>query len=240
MANKNNNLKDEIKDRNTPRNGQRRYHNHSHREDKQSKIDEALDYIGASDGVTFLANGSPDGSDKVSEEDFENILKKMLAAESNKQKQKNNPSKNTTSGLIESFPFGCNPFNSSFTSANFNPFNSICDDEEDEFNDELTEVLGEILGDDYEDSCPVESVYKAMMQTRPLGIDWEKDKVIDFLKKNGYEIHQKISKIDGSEFTVAYKEGVTDPIEELSMTNLSKEFSRTIQDIILGWLMKIK
>ena len=79
-----------------------------------------------------------------------------------------------------------------------------------------------------------------IQKTKKFGIEWEKDKVVDFLKQNGYEIHQKKSKIDGSEFTLAYKAGVTKPIDEINITNLSKEFSRTIQDILLKWLLRIK
>jgi hypothetical protein len=243
MTNKNNNLNDDVNM--SKHNSRHRKHNNNKKDfsnNNTNRIDDILDYIGAKNGITFLANGSSNGANKVSPDVFEDILKKMLASDS-----PNNKKEGETSTDIGSIP--SQDYSYSLTHTRLNPFESTStddifedDDEEDYFEDGLENIFDELLGDNIEDeeNCPMGSLFKVMMQAKPFGIEWEKDKVVDFLKQNGYEIHQKTSKIDGSEFTLAYKAGVTKPIDEINITNLSKEFSRTIQDILLKWLLRIK
>ena len=242
MTNKNNNLNDDVNM--SKHNNRHRKHNNNKKDfsNNTNRIDDILNYIGAKNGITFLANGSSNGDNKVSPEVFEDILKKMLASDSPNSKKGEETAPNIGSVPSQDYSYNLththlNPFESSSTDDIFE------DDEEDYFEDGLENIFDELLGDDDiedEESCPMSSLFKVMMQTRPFGIEWEKDKVVDFLKQNGYEIHQKKSKIDGSEFTLAYKAGVTKPIDEINITNLSKEFSRTIQDILLKWLLRIK
>lgn len=243
MTNKNNNLNDDVNM--SKHNNRHRKHNNNKKDfsnNNSNRIDDILNYIGAKNGITFLANGSSNGDNKVSPEVFEDILKKMLASDSPNSKKGEETAPNIGSVPSQDYSYNLththlNPFESSSTDDIFE------DDEEDYFEDGLENIFDELLGDDdieNEENCPMSSLFKVMMQTRPFGIEWEKDKVVDFLKQNGYEIHQKKSKIDGSEFTLAYKAGVTKPIDEINITNLSKEFSRTIQDILLKWLLRIK
>lgn len=240
MTNKNNNLNDDVNM--SKHNNRHRKHNNNKKDFfNNTNINDILDYIGAKNGITFLANGSSNGANKVSPEVFEDILKKMLASDSPNSKKEEETAPNIGSVPSQDYSYNLthtrlNPFESSITDDIFEE-----DDEEDYFEDGLDNIFDELLEDDEdEESCPMSSLFKVMMQTRPFGIEWEKDKVVDFLKQNGYEIHQKKSKIDGSEFTLAYKAGVTKPIDEINITNLSKEFSRTIQDILLKWLLRIK
>lgn len=242
MTNKNNNLNDDVNM--SKHNNRHRKHNNNKKDFfNNTNINDILDYIGAKNGITFLANGSSNGANKVSPEVFEDILKKMLASDSPNSKKGEETAPNIGSVPSQDYSYNLthtrlNPFESSSTDDIFEG-----DDEEDYFEDGLENIFDELLEDDdieNEESCPMSSLFKVMMQTRPFGIEWEKDKVVEFLKQNGYEIHQKKSKIDGSEFTLAYKDGVTKPIDEINITNLSKEFSRTIQDILLKWLLRIK
>ena len=242
MTNKNNNLNDDVNM--SKHNNRHRKHNNNKKDfSNNTNINDILDYIGAKNGITFLANGSSNGANKVSPEVFEDILKKMLASDSPNSKKGEETAPNIGSVPSQDYSYNLththlNPFESSSTDDIFEE-----GDEEDYFEDGLENIFDELLGDDdieNEENCPMSSIFKVMMQTRPFGIEWEKDKVVDFLKQNGYEIHQKKSKIDGSEFTLAYKAGVTKPIDEINITNLSKEFSRTIQDILLKWLLRIK
>lgn len=226
--NKNNNLNQDIERRRRPRHSRRNSHENVNTTDSskgtRKPMDQLLDFLGATGGITIVTNGELDGSCKVPTADFAEIVKKMLVGD-DKDAKSTNPDVDVRDADETEFA---------------NSFLSDLDDDEDEYyNDDLGDVLNDLLGEDVDLCPPVESLFRAMMQARPFGIDWNIDKVIKFLTNNGYTISKKRNR-EGNEFLVAFKEGVTKPVSDIKMTNLSKEFSSAIQDIILNWLSKIK
>lgn len=92
------------------------------------------------------------------------------------------------------------------------------------------------------DACPfVDSMMEVMLSDRPFNINWDMDKIEDFLKKRGYSVISNKPK-RGRSFKVAYNEdkGISEKdAKELLVGNLSSVFSNEIQDILLKWLLKI-
>lgn len=195
-------------------------------------LDDILDSIGAS-GITYVMNGESGGNNSVSPDEFDEILRNIIDKFNNQDKPKAGLGK-TTAGTDYAMVDNSARHNQA---SSFDDEFDWDDDETDGFYDEVPEMMSNLMGDDY---CPaIESIFKLMMKTRPFGIDWEFDKVLDFLRANGYTICDKMGP-GGNVFKVAVKDGVTKPLSELNNTNISREFSATIQDILLGWLMKIK
>lgn len=232
--NKNNTLKDDIEKRKNPRPHRKRNNKKvEHRDDSKANenlgcsLDNFLDIIGATNGVTIITNGDKNGSSQVPTSSFVNMLKQLVVDMNNEPK---------TSADIDDDCFA-----NSFIEDDWDCELEDADwEDDDDWEDELGDALRDIIGPDVEVCPQIESVIKSLLQTRPFGIDWDIDKVINFLKENGYKIYKKRDKINNSEYMVAYKEGVTKPVNDIRLTNLGKEFSSTIQDILLRWLTKIK
>lgn len=249
--NKNNNLIEDIEKiekRRKPRKHQSKKsdmkidHNLSKGGERKRSIEEILDKIGATNGTTFISNGERDGSNSVPESEFANAIRNIIRSSEEDLRKKESEKDNNTSSTFSDMLSGL------FEEPSFaGNFEGDYDDEEDDFEDEdedgdedsVDSVFRLVLGGEGVEMCPpVESILKYLTQTRPFGIEWEMDKVIKFLRDNGYTIYKK--KNSGGEFMVAYKKGKTDSAEKIGKNNLGEEFSSVIQDILLGWLNKIK
>lgn len=191
------------------------------RKDKESHksdnfLENLMDMVGAS-SIAFVVNGEKGGKNAVSSEDFRDVIKDMLT--------------NTNNVPQDGPDFDVEDMDES----------ELDEDGEEYYEKDLNGLLSELLGEDEEgeEVCPVEALFKVMMQTRPFGIDWETEKVIKFLEENGYTILKKRNN-DGTEYPVAVKKGVTKSVENIRVNNLSREFSSVVQDKLLSWLSSIK
>lgn len=82
-------------------------------------------------------------------------------------------------------------------------------------------------------SCPVFDIL--MSSSKPFGMIWEDDKMMDFLKKRGYSILKRTDD-NGDTYEVAIKNGEkTIP----DYDNICETFEDEVQDILINWLLKI-
>lgn len=203
--------------------------------EKRKSIGDILDMIGATNGATFVSNGEKDGKNSIPENEFLKVIQNIISsAEKNNQKEINQGiNKNSDQNRDNSFVD--NIFEEIFEDDDCDDFYEDDDEEE----DSVDSVFRLVLGDEGVDMCPpVESILKYLTQTRPFGIEWEVEKVVKFLRENGYTIYKK--KNSEGEYMVAFKQDVTEPVEKINKNNLGEEFSSVIQDILLNWLTRIK
>lgn len=199
--------------------------------EKRKSIGDILDMIGATNGATFVSNGEKDGKNSIPENEFLKVIQNIISsAEKNNQKEINKKQdQNRDNSFVD------NIFGEIFEDEDCDDFYEDDDEEE----DSVDSVFRLVLGDEGVDMCPpVESILKYLTQTRPFGIEWEVEKVVKFLRENGYTIYKK--KNSEGEYMVAFKQDVTEPVEKINKNNLGEEFSSVIQDILLNWLTRIK
>ncbi len=77
-----------------------------------------------------------------------------------------------------------------------------------------------------------------MNSNKPFGMNFESDKIEEFLKARGYKIIEKYNEDLGDSIRVAIKSDQSHISGDVS-DNIRTVFSREVQDILLGWLLKI-
>lgn len=77
-----------------------------------------------------------------------------------------------------------------------------------------------------------------MNSNKPFGMNFESDKIEGFLKARGYKIVERYNEDLGDNIRVAIKSDSTHISGDMS-DNIRTVFSREVQDILLGWLLKI-
>lgn len=99
----------------------------------------------------------------------------------------------------------------------------------------MNEDRNDIFGD--ENECPLPNMVMGFMSLpRPLGILWPPEKIKKFLKARGYLLLERVDPETDEEITVACKMG-DEVIPETG--NLVETFTSEVEDILLGWLLKI-
>ena len=94
------------------------------------------------------------------------------------------------------------------------------------------------FNDTEDDNCPYLDLIAAMvLQDKPLGIMWTKDKILEFLKARGYKILDRKDS-DGSEYTIAVKPD-SSSIPSEGHSNIKEVFDAEIQDIFMKWILRI-
>jgi hypothetical protein len=92
--------------------------------------------------------------------------------------------------------------------------------------------------EDTNEDCPYLNIITALLlQDRPLGILWNVDKMIEFLKARGYRILDRKDS-DGNDYTVAVKPS-DNSIPDNGVSNIKEVFDNEIQDILMKWVLKI-
>lgn len=86
--------------------------------------------------------------------------------------------------------------------------------------------------------CPLtDLVISNMMMSKPFGMNWDYDKMKEFLVKKGYKIITRYSDFREVEYEVAIKPG-SSYIPEDDFSNIREIFDQEVQDILLNWLLK--
>ena len=93
-------------------------------------------------------------------------------------------------------------------------------------------------GDDTNEDCPYLNIITALLlQNRPLGIFWNADKMIEFLKARGYRVLDRKDS-DGNEYSIAVKPSDSS-IPDEGRSNIKDIFDNEIQDVLIKWVLKI-
>lgn len=86
--------------------------------------------------------------------------------------------------------------------------------------------------------CPLtDLVISNMMMSKSFGMNWDYDKMKEFLVKKGYKIITRYSDFREVEYEVAIKPG-SSYIPEDDFSNIREIFDQEVQDILLNWLLK--
>ena len=76
-----------------------------------------------------------------------------------------------------------------------------------------------------------------VLQDKPLGIMWTKDKIVEFLKARGYKILDRKDS-NGNDYVVAVKPD-SSSIPDDGCSNIKEMFDAEIQDIFMKWILRI-
>ncbi len=86
-----------------------------------------------------------------------------------------------------------------------------------------------------EEDCPmIDTILSAIFVSRPLGLIWDEDIIVDFLKAKGYKILERVDE-DGETYLVPVK-SESKYIPD-SRNSLRKVFDREIQVALIKWLL---
>ena len=89
-----------------------------------------------------------------------------------------------------------------------------------------------------EEDCPmINTILSAIFMSRPLGLIWDEDIIVDFLKEKGYKILERVDE-NGDTYLVPVKIG-SKYIPD-SRNSLRKVFDREIQVTLIKWLLNGK
>lgn len=91
--------------------------------------------------------------------------------------------------------------------------------------------------EDLPDCLLTDLVISNMMMSKPFGMNWDYDKMKEFLVKKGYKIITRYSDSREVEYEVAIKPG-SSYIPEDDFSNIREIFDQEVQDILLNWLLK--
>ena len=89
-----------------------------------------------------------------------------------------------------------------------------------------------------EENCPVlETILSAIFVSKPLGLLWDEDIIVEFLKEKGYKIVERVDE-NGETYLVPVKSESKYIPDSKNM--LRKVFDREIQRTLIKWLLNGK